>query len=79
MSDDTAKLGLPLLAPAQAQKHVTVNEALMRLDGMVDLVLQSTTRFIALLLTPGSPSPIRAAATGMNTRNSRLLPSAKSG
>ena len=39
---DTTRLGLPLLQPAQAQKHVTVNEALMRLDGTVNLVLQST-------------------------------------
>ncbi|MFT4013183.1 MAG: DUF2793 domain-containing protein [Paracoccus sp. (in: a-proteobacteria)] len=37
----TAKIELPLLAPAQAQKHVTVNDALARLDGQVDLVLQS--------------------------------------
>ena len=34
---NTARLGLPLLQPAQAQKHVTVNEALMRLDGLVNL------------------------------------------
>lgn len=40
----TANLTLPLLMPSQAQKHVTVNDALMRLDGMVDLVLQSVTR-----------------------------------
>ncbi|RJE81864.1 DUF2793 domain-containing protein [Paracoccus onubensis] len=40
-ANDTARLGMPLLQPAQAQKHVTVNEALMRLDGMVNLVLQS--------------------------------------
>lgn len=40
-TNDTARLGLPLLQPAQAQKHVTVNEALLRLDGMVNLVLQS--------------------------------------
>lgn len=40
----TAKCDLPLLMPAQAQKHVTVNEALMRLDGQLDLVLQSLTR-----------------------------------
>lgn len=40
----TANCELPLLMPAQAQKHVTVNEALMRLDGQVDLVLQSVTR-----------------------------------
>lgn len=42
MSDNaTANHDLPLLMPAQAQKHVTVNEALMRLDGLVDLLLQS--------------------------------------
>lgn len=40
----TTNCELPLLMPAQAQKHVTVNEALMRLDGQVDLVLQSLTR-----------------------------------
>lgn len=40
----TAKFALPLLMPAQAQKHVTVNDALMRLDGQVDLVLQSISR-----------------------------------
>lgn len=40
-ANDTMRLELPLLQPAQAQKHVTVNEALMRLDGMVNLVLQS--------------------------------------
>lgn len=40
---DTMRLGMPLLQPAQAQKHVTVNESLMRLDGLVNLVLQSTT------------------------------------
>lgn len=37
----TNQLGLPLLQPAQAQKHVTVNEALARLDGLVQLVLVS--------------------------------------
>ena len=40
--NDTTRLGMPLLQPAQAQKHVIVNEALMRLDGLVNLVLQST-------------------------------------
>ncbi|SMO58999.1 DUF2793 domain-containing protein [Paracoccus laeviglucosivorans] len=44
MADATANMDLPLLLPAQAQKHVTVNDALMRLDGQVDLVLQSVTR-----------------------------------
>ncbi|WP_227285309.1 DUF2793 domain-containing protein [Boseongicola sp. H5] len=38
---DTPQLNLPLLSPSQAQKHVTVNEALSRLDGMVQLRLKS--------------------------------------
>ena len=38
---DTNQLALPLLQAAQAQKHVTVNEALARLDGLVLLSLQS--------------------------------------
>jgi hypothetical protein len=39
--DESIKLGLPLLQPAQAQKHVTVNEALVRLDGLTHLTLAS--------------------------------------
>jgi hypothetical protein len=38
---ETFQLGLPLLAASQAQKHVTVNEALARLDGLVQMVLAS--------------------------------------
>ena len=34
MTNEPMRLQLPLLQPAQAQKHVTVNEALMRLDGL---------------------------------------------
>lgn len=40
---ETANLSLPLLEAAQAQKHVTVNEALVRLDALVHLTLQSVT------------------------------------
>lgn len=39
----TLRCGLPLLQPAQAQKHVTVNDAMMRLDALVNLVLNSVT------------------------------------
>lgn len=39
----TTQLGLPLLQPSQAQKHVTVNEALARLDGLTQLVMASVT------------------------------------
>jgi hypothetical protein len=35
MTDTTPRLGLPLIAAGQAQKHVTHNEALMTLDAMV--------------------------------------------
>ena len=38
---DTKNLSLPLIAASQAQKHVTVNEALARLDGMTQLRLLS--------------------------------------
>lgn len=43
---DTNELNLPLLSPNQAQKHVTVNEALSRLDGLVQLRLQSVATSI---------------------------------
>ncbi|MFD1795827.1 DUF2793 domain-containing protein [Paracoccus aurantiacus] len=45
MSDQaTSRLELPLVQAAQAQKHVTVNESLARLDGLVNLVLISSTQ-----------------------------------
>lgn len=40
---ETIQTHLPLLQAAQAQKHVTVNEALMRIDGMLAGVLVSDT------------------------------------
>lgn len=43
MTTETMRLQLPLLQPAQAQKHVTVNEALMRLDGLTNAVLESVS------------------------------------
>lgn len=40
MSDRTATLELPFLMPSQAQKHVTHNDALSRLDMLVQLVVE---------------------------------------
>lgn len=40
MSELSSRLGLPFLMPAQAQKHVTHNEALERLDLLVQLVVE---------------------------------------
>jgi hypothetical protein len=39
MSDVSARLDLPFIAPSQAQKHVTYNEAVQRLDLLVQMVL----------------------------------------
>lgn len=40
----TTRYALPLMQASQAQKHVTLNEALMRIDGVANLVLQQTGR-----------------------------------
>lgn len=42
--DETRHFGLPMLAAGQAQKHVTVNEALARLDALVAGVVESASR-----------------------------------
>ncbi len=44
MSDDTPILSLPLILPAQAQKHVTHNEALRLLDVLVQLAVIDRNR-----------------------------------
>lgn len=49
--DESARLGLPYLIPNQAQKHVTVNEALRKLDQMVQLCVQSK----AISIQPEAP------------------------
>lgn len=42
MSQTSPRLNLPFLQPSQAQKHVTHNEALRRLDLIVQLTVRST-------------------------------------
>jgi hypothetical protein len=39
VSDQTANLALPYILPSQAQKHVFHNEALQRLDAVVQLAV----------------------------------------
>lgn len=42
MFDDvTPRLGLPYVVAAQAQKHIPINESLARLDGLVQLAVES--------------------------------------
>jgi Protein of unknown function (DUF2793) len=43
--DRTGRFDLPLIMPSQAQKHVTHNEALTLLDGLVHLVIKSSGDF----------------------------------
>lgn len=47
----TSNLSLPFLAAGQAQKHVTVNETLLRLDAIVQLAAISAT----ISAEPGAP------------------------
>jgi hypothetical protein len=49
---DTPRLGLPAIEAAQAQKHVTHNEALALLDTLVHLTVLSRT----LAAPPGTPA-----------------------
>jgi hypothetical protein len=49
---NTPHLDLPLLAAAQAQKHVTHNEALAALDALVQLAVKERGRTQA----PGAPT-----------------------
>lgn len=60
MSDTTARLGLPVIAPSQAQKHVTHNEALQILDRLSQLVLTG----VGTEAPPAAPSPGEIHAVG---------------
>lgn len=51
-SDVTPRLGLPYVVAAQAQKHIPINESLARLDGLVQLAVESR----ALAVQPASPA-----------------------
>lgn len=53
MFDDiTPRLGLPYVVAAQAQKHIPINESLARLDGLVQLAVESRSGSAQ----PGSPA-----------------------
>jgi len=50
-NDATPRLSLPYVAAGQAQKHIIVNEALARLDGLVQLAVESRS----VAAQPASP------------------------
>ena len=61
---DTHRLKLPLLAAAQAQKHVTHNEALLRLDVISHPYLKSRTVAVPPAASEGDVYLIPAGASG---------------
>lgn len=74
MTSASPRLDLPMILPAQAQKHVTHNEALLRLDGAVQIVLQS----LSLSEPPAAPVAGQSyftsdAATGAWSDYPRLI------
>lgn len=65
MSETTPHLALPLLAAAQAQKHVTHNEALALLDAAAQLAVLDRTRTAPPAASvPGDRHIVAAGATG---------------
>lgn len=62
MSDISTTLSLPYLMPAQAQQHVTHNDALDRLDTVVQLVVQTFNA----TTPPASPNEGDCYALGQN-------------
>ncbi|PTS87758.1 MULTISPECIES: DUF2793 domain-containing protein [unclassified Caulobacter] len=50
--ETTPRLGLPYVLAAQAQKHIPINESLARLDGLVQLAVES--RLVAV--QPAAPA-----------------------
>lgn len=60
MEQDTPRLALPLLQPSQAQKHVTHNEALLRLDALAQLSVEE----LDVLDPPASPAEGEAYGLG---------------
>lgn len=71
---ETARMGLPLLDAGQAQKEMTVNEALARLD----LLTQAAVVAVGANMPPGAPADGQAwivgnAPTGAWTGHGRAL------
>lgn len=71
----TPRLGLPYLQSNQAQKHVTLNDALRRMDTLVQLCVNSAE----VAEQPESPSEgdvyIHPAGADAAPRRGRLQPS----
>ncbi|MDB6452704.1 DUF2793 domain-containing protein [Falsirhodobacter sp. 20TX0035] len=65
MSDSSLVLSLPLIQPQQAQKHITHNEALARLDLLVQLAVATQGGTQAPAAVPGDRHIVGAGASGL--------------
>jgi len=65
MNETTGNLALPLVQGSQAQKHVTVNEALTRLDGLAMMRLAG----VGTTLPPPAPAAGEVHALGTGAAN----------
>ena len=66
MAETSPRLLLPYLQAAQAQKHVTHNEALRRIDGLVNLTVEDRSRSAPPANpTEGAAYLVAAGATGL--------------
>lgn len=73
MTDTSPNLALPFILPAQAQKHVTHNEALQRLDALVQLVVAGSATNPPEDPQEGEIRWITAPATGLWTGHAGQL------
>lgn len=68
MSELTSNLALPFIQPAQAQKHVTHNEAIEKLDLIVQLCVQD----FDVVTPPTGPNEGQIWAVGLNATDAWL-------
>jgi hypothetical protein len=65
MPDTSPNLNLPLIAPSQAMKHVTHNEALVRLDAVTQLSVQA----FDATMPPSAPQEGECYSLGVSTQD----------
>jgi hypothetical protein len=71
--DRTARLRLPYLSASQARKHVTLNESLSALDGLVNLSAASDSAALPDPAEDGHVSIVPAGASGLGEGHERQI------
>ena len=62
---ETPRFNFPLIAAAQAQKHVTHNEALARIDKLIHISLRSRTTMATASVSEGDAYLVPESASGL--------------